>query len=284
MRAVRCTAPAATKANRPAAAGRPPAAPSVDGAAPAARDWRGHAPFRALRRHYSLGAPPPPAPSNRPLRGRFFNSRRMVPAGQTAGDAATRATRRKDDDSEQGARIGSPSSAATASGRRSAPRRSRSSPRPAWTSTPPTSTSEPPATCVTAPSSPTRRWRSSAATTPSSSAPSARRWATPPSRPAPSSAACCSAPLRARPLRQPAPLHRRARVHRRGGGLRRGAGEHRGHLRRRGRVPAQGDPARGGHPGLGEHAHGRGALRALRLRAGRPAQQATSPSCTRPTC
>ena len=80
-------------------------------------------------------------------------------------------------------------------------------------------------------------------------------------------------PFRARPLRQPAPLQRGARVDRRGRGLRGGAREHRRDVRRRGRLPAQGDPLRGGHPGLGEHPDGRRALRALRLRAGRPAQQ-----------
>ena len=87
--------------------------------------------------------------------------------------------------------IGSPSSAETASGRRSAPRRSRWWPRPASSSTPPTSTSGPPATCATAPSCPTRRSRSCGASTPSCSVPSGPPSATPPSRRAPSSGACC---------------------------------------------------------------------------------------------
>ena len=61
--------------------------------------------------------------------------------------------------------------------------------------------------------------------------------------------------------------------------------EHRGHVRGRGRVPAQGHAARGRDPGLGEHAHGRRALRPLRVRARAVARRAsTSRSCTRPTC
>ena len=79
------------------------------------------------------------------------------------------------------------------------------------------------------------------------------------------------AALRARSLREPPSLHRCSGFDRRGSRLRRHPGEHRGHLRRRGRVPAQGHARRGGHPGLGQHPHGGRTVRALRLRAGRPA-------------
>src|SRR5262245_1719133 len=79
--------------------------------------------------------------------------------------------------------------------------------------------------------------------------------------------------LRPRPLHQPAPLPRRRPRHRHG----RHPGEHRGPLRRRGRCAPQGHAPRGGHPGLGQHPHGRRALRALRLRAGRGPQPHAPP-------
>ena len=61
--------------------------------------------------------------------------------------------------------------------------------------------------------------------------------------------------------------------------------EHRRHLRGRGRVPPQGHAARGRDAGFGEHAHGRRALRPLRVRPrARPRGASTSRSCTRPTC
>src|SRR6204780_2503929 len=61
----------------------------------AARDWWGHAPPPDLRRHYLLGAHSPRAPSNRPLRGRFFNSRLNWPEGAPGGRG--RSTRQDDE-------------------------------------------------------------------------------------------------------------------------------------------------------------------------------------------
>ena len=76
--------------------------------------------------------------------------------------------------------------------------------------------------------------------------------------------------LRARPVRQPA-----ARSSAPEPRLRRDPREHRGPVRRRGRRAAQGHAARGRHPGQRQHADGRRALRALRLRAGpQPGPQA----------
>ncbi len=79
--------------------------------------------------------------------------------------------------------------------------------------------------------------------------------------------AAAHAALRARPLREPAPVRRRPEPLQRRRRHDRRPREHRGHLRGRGRVPAQGHAARGRHAGFGEHAHGRRAVRALRVRA-----------------
>ena len=133
----------------------------------------------------------------------------------------------------------------------------------------------------TAPSCPTRCWRSGAASTPSCSAPSAIR---PPGVAAPPGLVERGILLRMRfdldqyinlrPFRLP-PTHR----------LRGHPREHRGHLRRRGRVPAQGHPARDRHAGLGQHPHGRRAVHPLRLReGGRTPSASTSRWCTRRTC
>ena len=149
---------------------------------------------------------------------------------------------------------GSPSSAATASGPRSAPRPSRWSPPPASTSTRPTSTSAPPATCATARSCPTRRsaeLRGFDAILLGAVGPPVGDTTVPPGT--------LERGLLLR-LRFELDLYVNLRpfagvpgLDRRRGRLRRHPREHRGHLRRRGRLPAQGHPARGGHPGLGQH-------------------------------
>ena len=276
------------------APGRPPGAPCVDGAVRLRETGMSYAPFRAPRRHYSLGAPHP-ARLRTVHRVGGFSIPEDFTAGAVAGNRAgpqtedpTDTRRGNNEDSEHrehqasggrhrrgrhragGLRRG----AQGGGGGRRRPRHHRLRPR------------APPATCATAPSCPTRPWRSCGASTPSSSAPSARPSATRPSRPG-----TLERGLLLR-LRFELDLYVNLRPFTGvPGSIAEGADFVVVRENTEGTYAGEGGFLRKGTPhevatqGSVNTRHGRRALRALRLRAGRsPPGVATSPSCTRRTC